>query len=239
MRIAPPKREAPRVVGIDEFALLRGHRYATIIIDTQTGQRIEVLPDRKAATVCAWLREHPGARVLCRDGAGSSAQTALDANPQTVQVKDRRHLWRGLVEAVVRKVTAHSSCWGKCGTVLLEGKRAQNTRELRQQVHCLLDQGVGLLECSRRLGLAMNTVKRHARHTEPDPLVRTPTYRPGLADPYRDHLRERREKDPAAPVTICRPRSTNTAMRAVRTCWSAPSTPAVSKPTTPRFPHAG
>ncbi|MDG4856654.1 hypothetical protein P8605_00470 [Streptomyces sp. T-3] len=40
-----------------------------------------------------------------------------------------------------------------------------------------------------------------ARHTEPDRLVRTPTYRPGLVDPFRGHLRERREQDPAVPVT--------------------------------------
>ncbi|MGW2786454.1 transposase [Streptomyces populi] len=60
---------------------------------------------------------------------------------------------------------------------------------------------VGLLESSRWLGLALNTVKRDARHSELDPLVRTPTYRPGLVDPYRDYLRERREKNPAVPVT--------------------------------------
>lgn len=60
---------------------------------------------------------------------------------------------------------------------------------------------MGLLGCSRRLGLGLNTVKRYARHAEPDRLVRTPTYRPGLVDPYRDYLRERREKDPAVPVT--------------------------------------
>lgn len=68
MRITLPQRPTPLVAGIDEFALLRGHRYATIIIDAISGQRVEVLPDRKTVTVATWLREHPGIRVLCRDG---------------------------------------------------------------------------------------------------------------------------------------------------------------------------
>jgi hypothetical protein len=61
--------------------------------------------------------------------------------------------------------------------------------------------GVSLLECSRRLGLALNTVKRYARHEEPERLVRAPNYRPTLVDPYREHLRRRRAEDPAVPVT--------------------------------------
>ncbi|WP_244302605.1 transposase [Streptomyces viridosporus] len=73
MRIALPDRPPPVVAGIDEFALLKGHRYATIIIDADSGQRVDVLPDRKAATVTAWLREHPGVRVVCRDGSGAFA----------------------------------------------------------------------------------------------------------------------------------------------------------------------
>ncbi len=64
----------------------------------------------------------------------------------------------------------------------------------------MLDKGVGLLECARRLDLSLNTVKRYARTREPEALRRAPRYRPTLVDPYRDHLRERRAADPAVPV---------------------------------------
>ncbi|MBV2156784.1 ISL3 family transposase [Kitasatospora sp. SUK 42] len=201
MRIALPARPAPQVLGIDEFALRRGHRYATILIDATTGERIEVLPDRRTETVTAWMKAHPDIEVVCRDGAGGFAQAVTDADPAIVQVCDRWHLWHGLAEAVQKEVAAHSACWAKAGPPLRDGTRAQTTRERWQQVHELLGAGVGLLECSRRLGLALNTVKRYARHTEPERMVRAPLYRPTLVDPYRDHLRRRRAEEPAVPVT--------------------------------------
>jgi Transposase len=83
---------------------------------------------------------------------------------------------------------------------LKEGRQVQTTAERWRQVHDLLDRGTGLLECSRRLGLSLNTVKRYARAAEPGRMIRAPRYRATLVDPYRDHLRARRAEDPAVPV---------------------------------------
>ena len=104
------------------------------------------------------------------------------------------------IQAVLKEVAAHSSCWAAAGPPMKEGKQAQTTAQRWRQVHDLTDNGVGLLECSRRLGLALNTVKRYARATEPSRMIRAPRYRPTLVDPYRDHLRARRAQDPAVPV---------------------------------------
>jgi hypothetical protein len=68
-------------------------------------------------------------------------------------------------------------------------------------VHQLLDQGVGLLECARRLGWALNTVKRYARATTPEQLARPPRYGRTLVDPYRGHLRARLAAEPDIAVT--------------------------------------
>ena len=235
MRIALPDRPPPVVAGIDEFALLKGHRYATIIIDADSGQRVDVLPDRKAATVTAWLREHPGVRVVCRDGSGAFAQATTDADPTIVQVGDRWHLWHGLAETALKEIGAHASCWSKFGPPLREGKRAATTRERWQQVHDLPDQGVGLLACARRLGLSLNTVKRYARHSEPDRMVRAPVHRACLVDPYRDHLRNDETKTQLSPSPTCRRRSASRAIPAAPTSWSATSTRAASRPTTLPF----
>jgi transposase len=61
--------------------------------------------------------------------------------------------------------------------------------------------GVGLLECARRLGWALNTVKRYARASKAEDLQRPPRYRETLVDPFRDHLRRRRIDDPTVAVT--------------------------------------
>ncbi|MEV6814788.1 ISL3 family transposase [Micromonospora sp. NPDC051296] len=201
LRLPLPQRRVPRVLGVDDFALRRRQRYATVLIDALTRERIDVLPDRKAATLEAWLREHPGVEVVCRDSSGAYAEAVRRALPAALQVADRWHLWHNLAEAVRKEVTAHSTCWATADLPPQDGKRAVTTRQRWQQVHDLLDKGVGLLECARRLNLGLNTVKRYARISQPERLVRAPHYRPTLVDPYRDHLRRRREQDPAVGAT--------------------------------------
>ncbi len=155
---------------------------------------------RKADALEEWLREHPGVEVVCRDGSGAYGEAVRRALPGAVQVGDRWHLWHGLAEAVLKEVAAHSSCWAAAGPPPGDGKQAQTTAERWRQVHDLLDKGTGLLECSRRLSLSLNTVKRYARAAEPERMIRAPKYRATSVDPYRDHLRARRGADPAVPV---------------------------------------
>jgi transposase len=195
-----PGFPVPRVLGIDDFALRRGHDYATIMIDAETGQRVDVIPGRTADVVQAWLRSHPGVEVVCRDGSGAYGEAIRRALPGAVQVSDRWHLWHGLGEAVLKEVAAHSSCWAAAGPPLKDGRHAQTTAERWRQVHDLLERGTGLLECSRRLGLSLNTVKRYARAAEPQRMIRAPRYRATLVDPYRDYLRARRAAEPGVPV---------------------------------------
>jgi transposase len=200
LRLPLPEVAVPRVLGAGGFALRRGQVYATVLIDTETGQRVDVLAGRKAEVLEAWLRGHPGAQVVCRDGSGAYAEAVRRALPGAIQAGDRWHLWHGLAEAVLKEVAAHSACWAAAGPPLNEGRQAATTAGRWRQVHDLVERGTGLLECSRRPGLSLNTVKRYARAAEPGRIIRAPRYRATLVDPYRDHLRARRAADPAVPV---------------------------------------
>ena len=167
------------MIGVDDFALRRRHRYATIIIDAETGERLDVLPDREAATLEAWLRGKNGVEVVCRDGSATYAEAIRRALPDAVQVSDRWHLWQNLCDKVLAEVRAHAPCWATINPPQPGGVREQTTRERWHKVHALLDSGVGLLECSRRLDLALNTVKRYTRSptTTDAPKASTPARR--------------------------------------------------------------
>ncbi|MGY4103955.1 ISL3 family transposase [Nocardia sp. R16R-3T] len=200
LRIPLPVRPTPAAIGVDDFALRRRHTYSTIVIDAETHERIDVLPDRKADTPAQWLREHPGVEIVARDGSTTYAEAVRRVLPAAIQASDRWHLWHGLAQAAEKVVAAHSSCWAAAGPKRQSLVREQSTIERWHAIHDLLDQGVGLLDCSRRLGLSLNTVKRYARVPEPDRLRRPPQYRACLVDPYREHLRARRAAEPGVPV---------------------------------------
>jgi transposase len=65
-RRALPRTEPLTVVGVDDWAFRRNHRYGTIVCDLERRQIVTLLPDREVATVQAWLAGHPDIKVLSR-----------------------------------------------------------------------------------------------------------------------------------------------------------------------------
>jgi transposase len=74
---APP----PAVIGIDDWAWKRGHRYGTVICDLERRCIIDLLPDRQPATVEDWLARHPGISVIARDRGAGYGHAAARACP--------------------------------------------------------------------------------------------------------------------------------------------------------------
>jgi transposase len=204
----PEPAFAPEALGVDDFALRKGHVYGTVLIDMATGEVVDLLPDREAATLKGWLQAHPGAAVICRDRAGAYAEGAREGAPGAVQVADRWHLWHNLCERAAEAAAAHR---GSCLAAAPEGQDqpehqepqspapdpdpdpdpvkpglAARTRRRHAEVRQLAAAGHSQAAIARALGLSRPTVRKYAGAASPGEIA--PAARESALDPFKPYL---------------------------------------------------
>ena len=192
------------MLGVDDFALRKGHVYGTILIDIETRRPVDMLPERSAESFRAWLDAHPGVEIICRDRGGCYAEGAAEGAPLAIQVADRWHLWHNLAEAVERAVARHRSCLQEPppdpepgppaaeAAPAPETGLAARTRARHAEIHAALARGLTITEISRTLRLERKTVRRYATAATADQLIGgARLIRPGLLGPHQAYLRQR------------------------------------------------
>jgi transposase len=210
--ISPQPRPAVRVLAVDEWAWRRGHRYGTVLVDLERNRVVDLLPDRRAESLAAWLRANPGVEVVARDRAGVYADGARQGAPKAVQVSDRWHLLRNLGEAVHAVTDRHHAAAQRIGREVMAQlsaeeawsipavarpnpafRRAKAGRERRQacfdEAARLHAAGASLSAISRQVGADRKTLRRWLR-AGAVPTWRRPL-RGSLLEPYREHLERR------------------------------------------------
>jgi len=164
-----------RVIGIDDWAWRRGHRYGSIVCDLERRCIVDLLPDREAATVEAWLSRHPEIRVISRDRGGGYGQAATRAAPQAIQVADRWHLMENasaaFLEAVRRSMRPIRMALGSTvidPALLTRAERLQHDGYLRRQaaygvIRALAKNGTPIREIVGRTGRSRKLVREIVR----------------------------------------------------------------------------
>jgi transposase len=97
-----PAITSPKIIGVDDWSFKKGRKYGTIIVDLETHRVIDLLPDREAKTLSAWLLEHPSIEIVSRDRSNTYAAAITEACPQAEQIADRWHLLKNLSETLER-----------------------------------------------------------------------------------------------------------------------------------------
>ena len=212
VRRAPlPLSGPPRAVGVDDWALRTGRTYGTILVDLGARRVIDLLPDRTADTLAAWLRRRPRVALITRDRSTEYARAATAAAPQAVQVADRWHL---LLNARQRTERYLAGVYGRLRQLpagagapaaspaptrrsaafprtrpeaAVSAAHQARWRAVYDDVRCRHAAGESLPQITRALGIALGTARRFA-HAATFPERARPAPRLSMLDPYLAYL---------------------------------------------------
>jgi transposase len=206
--------EQVRELGIDDFAWKRGRKWGTILVDMQSHQVIDILPDRSAETAAAWIATHPEIELVSRDRGGDYASAVKTSAPQAVQCADRFHVLKNLGEALEGLLARHLAARRRgqaeksFAPPLSEVQAKQPPRRHRkaaelsqakreerlakyEQVVALRKQGFSQTAIASQVGIGHMTVSRWLAHGA-FPEYQSPLRKTGV-DIHLPYLRERWE----------------------------------------------
>jgi transposase len=232
-RDPPTPQPTPRVLGVDDFALRKGHVYGTILVDLERHKAVDLLPERSADVLAQWLLDHPGVEVISRDRGVEYVEGASRGAPNAVQVSDRFHLvqnLREMLQAILEGQQAALQAAQVTPTpeppaepassheepVALPKRMPAPTRHLQQamerrsrrhgryiKVRELQAAGIGIREIARQTGISRQTVRRFLR-AEVFPERGDPRTRKSKLDPFVAYLRARLEAGQTNGIALWR-----------------------------------
>jgi transposase len=208
--------QTPRVLSVDDWAKRKGKTYGTILVDLEQHRVVDLLADRTAESLATWLKEHPGVEIITRDRSTTYAEGATQGAPEAVQVADRWHLLKNLVDTVEdilarnrphlsRSVPLSEPCPAPEGAVpacdpppmpitYAERVRLRHRAERvqrYQQVMALREQGIKLHEIAHQVAISERTVNRFlAAGTYPERKRRSSS-KAGLLEGHTHYLDQR------------------------------------------------
>ncbi len=200
--------DPPRILGIDDWAWRKATRYGTILCDLERHRAVDLLPDRSADTVAAWLGVHPSVTLIARDRSDLYADGATRGAPGATQVADRFHLLKNLGDALERFLQQKRSLLKQATVPSAEPipaarlqpwqERMERESEQRhapwiaryEQVIALHAKDAAIADIARAVGISGTTIYRYLRLGCPPGRKQYSPRRTPL-DPYKEHLLRR------------------------------------------------
>lgn len=122
-------------ISIDDFSHCKRKIYFSILIDNDTGRRLEVVLSRKQPEVIKMLRKFKQAETITRDFSKSYKAVISEALPNAKQIVVRFHILKNLTEDMAdylkRKIRDNIKV-PDLSTMPIMGKEVLNTRERRK-----------------------------------------------------------------------------------------------------------
>ncbi|GGM06537.1 ISL3 family transposase [Streptomyces fumigatiscleroticus] len=181
--------------GRGRFALCRGRRYGTLVVDVNSRLPIGLWDCREAEPLAAWLRAHPGIEAVCRDGSATYAARSPPEHPEPFSSATASACGRG---SAARSTRSSRPTAAACRTPgrkrsrrVPGGRTAARTREPHAAVRTLLGQGMALRALARHLDVDRNVIRRYARAATWQRTAPTWPLRAGILTPYQGFLHRR------------------------------------------------
>lgn len=210
IRRAPlPNHPPPTVIGVDDWAIRKGHRYGSILVDLERQHILDLLPDRTPESVATWLQQHPGVQIVSRDRAPAYAEGITHGAPDATQVADRFHLLQNLTDTLREVFVEHmATVHGLLRPALphmpiveehlppsprVVAARAHR-RTLRLQQYEIItagrQRGMTIDALAHQTGVSTRTIHRWLKTTT-FPERQPRAHQPSQLDPYKAYLLER------------------------------------------------
>jgi transposase len=213
----PASAISVRNLGVDDWAWRKGQNYGTILVNLNLHRVSDLLPDRTAESLAAWLKLHPEIVTIARDRCGLYADGATLGAPQAQQVADRFHLVLNLSSAMERVLEEHSrelilppagdpaqapeSIGPTANDAVLPSaitpppptpsqQRRQRRLECYEQVVARFNACESQRSIGRALGIGRKTVQRWLRRGQ-FPERKRPYRRPAKVHEFADYLHQR------------------------------------------------
>ena len=195
------------IIGIDDWAIRKGHHYGTIICDGKTNKPLALLEGRDGSELKKWLSQNPHIKTITRDRASAYAKVISEVLPDAMQIADRFHLYQNLLkvvrDAIINEIPNRisikdqDSCLAeieqnpdnsKKNDLIRRTEKEEHRRNEILKVQTLLQQGYRPVDIRNQLGYDYRTIRKYAA-CNPDNLCRNPLkgqQKSSILDPFAE-----------------------------------------------------